>query len=34
MGALVEDDKRGGHTKSTRIEVNIAAIAHLVKNDH
>jgi hypothetical protein len=33
MGALVEDDERGGHTKWTRTEVNIAAVAHLVKND-
>ena len=30
---LVEDDKRGGHPKSTRTEVNIAAVAYLVKND-
>jgi hypothetical protein len=30
---LVEDDKRGGHPKSTRTEVNIAAVADLVKND-
>ena len=30
---LVEDDKRGGHPKSTRTEVN-AAVSDLVKNDH
>jgi hypothetical protein len=30
---LVEDDERGGHPKSTRTEVNIAAVADLVKND-
>jgi hypothetical protein len=30
---LVEDDKRGGRPKSTRTEVNIAAVADLVKND-
>jgi hypothetical protein len=31
---LVEDDERGGHSKSTRTEVNIAAVADdLVKND-
>jgi hypothetical protein len=30
---LVEDDKRGGRPKSTRTEVNIAAVANLVKND-
>jgi D-alanyl-D-alanine dipeptidase len=30
---LVEDDERGGHPKSTRSEVNIAAVADLVKND-
>ena len=30
---LVENDKRGGHPKSTKIEVNIAAVADLVKND-
>jgi hypothetical protein len=30
---LVEDDDRGGHPKSTRTEVNIAAVADLVKND-
>jgi len=29
----VEDDERGGHPKSTRTEVNIAAVANLVKND-
>jgi hypothetical protein len=31
---LVEDDERGGHPKSTRTEVNFAAVADLVKNDH
>jgi hypothetical protein len=31
---LVEDDKRGGRPKSTRSEVNSAAVADLVKNDH
>jgi hypothetical protein len=31
---LVEDDERGGHPKSTQTEVNIAAVADLVKNDH
>jgi hypothetical protein len=31
---LVEDDESGGHTKPTRTEVNIAAVADLVKNDH
>ena len=30
---LVEDDERGGLPKSTRNEVNIAAVANLVKND-
>jgi hypothetical protein len=30
---LVEDDERGGRPKSTRTEVNIAAVADLVKND-
>ena len=30
---LVECDKRGGCPKSTRTEVNIAAVADLVKND-
>ena len=30
---LVEDDERGGRPKSTRTEVNIAAVAGLVKND-
>jgi hypothetical protein len=30
---LVEDDERGGRPKSTRAEVNIAAVADLVKND-
>ena len=30
---LVEDDERGGLPKSTRIVVNIAAVADLVKND-
>ena len=32
-GELVEDDERGGHPKSTRTEVNIAAVAVLDKND-
>jgi hypothetical protein len=30
---LVEDDKRGGRPKSSRTEVNIAAVADLVRND-
>jgi hypothetical protein len=30
---LVEDDERGGRPKSTRTEVNIAALADFVKND-
>jgi histone-lysine N-methyltransferase SETMAR len=30
---LVEDDERFGRPKSTRTEVNIAAVADLVKND-
>ena len=30
---LVEDDERRGHPKSTRTEVNIAAVADLVKYD-
>jgi hypothetical protein len=30
---LVEDDERGCRPKSTRTEVNIAAVADLVKND-
>jgi hypothetical protein len=30
---LVEDDKRCDRQKSTRTEVNIAAVADLVKND-
>jgi len=30
---LVEDDKRADHPKSTRTEVNIAAVADLVKKD-
>jgi len=30
---LVEDDERGGRPKFTRTEVNIAAVADLVKND-
>jgi hypothetical protein len=29
----VEDDERRGRPKSTRTEVNIAAVADLVKND-
>jgi len=31
---LVEDDERGGCSKPTQTEVNIAAAADLVKNDH
>jgi hypothetical protein len=31
---LVEDNKRDGIPKSTRIEVNIAAVVDLVKNDN
>jgi hypothetical protein len=31
---LVEDDERGVRPKSTRTEVNIAAVADLIKNDH
>jgi hypothetical protein len=30
----VENDERGGSPKSTRAEVNITAVADLVKNDH
>jgi len=30
---LVEDDERNGHPKWTRTDVNIAAVADLVKND-
>ena len=30
---LVEGDERSGRPKSTRTEVNIAAVADLVKND-
>jgi hypothetical protein len=30
---VVEDDDEGGRPKSTRTEVNIAAIADLVKSD-
>ena len=30
---LLEDDERGGRPKSTRTEVNIAAVADLLKND-
>jgi len=30
---LVEDDERGDRPKLTRTEVNIAAVADLVKND-
>jgi len=30
---LVEVDERGGRPKSTRTEVNVAAVADLVKND-
>jgi hypothetical protein len=32
-GELVEDDERDGCPKSTRTAINIAAVAHLVKND-
>jgi hypothetical protein len=32
-GKLVEDDERIGRQKSTRNEVNVAAVAYLVKND-
>jgi hypothetical protein len=31
---LVEDDERGGRTKTFRTEVNIASVTDLVKNDH
>ena len=31
---LEEDDERSGRPKSTRTEVNMAAVADLVKNDH
>jgi transposase len=31
---LVEDDERRGRPKSNRTELNIAAIADFVKNDH
>jgi hypothetical protein len=34
MGELVEDNKRGGSTKLTQTEVNIATVADLVKNGH
>ena len=30
---LVEDDERDGRPKTTRTEVNVAAVADLVKND-
>ena len=30
---LVEDDERGGRPKTTRTEINIAAVADVVKND-
>ena len=30
---LVEGDERGGRSKSTRTEVNIAAVADFIKND-
>jgi hypothetical protein len=30
---LIEDDERVGRPKSTRTEVNIAAVVDLVKND-
>ena len=32
-GRELVDDERGGRPKSTRTEVNIAAVADLVKND-
>jgi hypothetical protein len=32
-GKLVEDDERIGRQKSTRTEVNVTAVADLVKND-
>jgi hypothetical protein len=32
-GRELEDDERGGRPKSTRTEVNTAAVADLVKND-
>jgi hypothetical protein len=28
-----DENERGGHTKSAQTEVNIAAVAYLVKND-
>ena len=31
---LIENDEIGGRHKSSRPEVNIAAVAHLAKNDH
>ena len=31
---LVEDDDKGGRSKSSRAKENIAAVAGLVKNDH
>jgi len=30
---LVEGDERGDHPKSTQTEVNIVAVADLIKND-
>ena len=30
---VVDNDERGGHPKSARTEVNITAVADLVKND-
>jgi hypothetical protein len=30
---MLEDDERGGRPKSTRTEVNVAAVAGLFKND-
>jgi hypothetical protein len=30
---LVEDDERGGHPKSTQTEINVVAVADLIKND-
>ena len=31
---MVDDNETGGRPKSTQTEVNIAAVADLVKNDH
>jgi hypothetical protein len=32
LNGILDDDERGGRPKSTRTEVNIAAVADLVKN--